>query len=266
MKLIKKQDIDELDYKTLHSLTDVEFLNWVKTNKLHIYHQWLLPQMVAYFGTWRLVLDPYNHIDVLQTLKHNMESDPKAITLWRLSRIPRSNILELQAKNPDYAQLTPLILMGFKRYQQVNYECWRDRPHLEHILEPKLMEALVLSDLSFCDLGSDRLLEIRNQGLMNKSGAKVGQLKPADSTWALTGVQDTEIGHLPKLAQTILTQIWMAHPSKRTQYMLLDFKNWDRMPEPLVTGEIFQPVGRPDRNVELKRKVNQSNAFELPWL
>lgn len=265
MNLIKKQDINYLDFKFICGLTQLELENWCKQEKLPIYHQWLLPQLVAYFGSWELQYQG-EKIDILQTLKHNIGSDPKPLALWRLSRLQRSLLLDLQAKNPDYAQLTPLVLMGFKRYQNIPYEQWRGLEHLEHILEPKLMEALVIDDLSFCDLGSERLLEIRNQGLMNKSGKNAGQLKQADSTWSLTGIQNTEIGHLPKLTQTILCQIWMAHPTKRTQYMLLDFKNWDNQPPPLVSGEIFLPIGRPERNNNIKQKLLAETTFNLPWL
>lgn len=265
--LIRKQDLDELPYKDICNLTDEEFQNWVKSNKLSIYSGWLLPQMVAYFGTWTLVRTTEGQIDILATLKRNVGTDPKALTLWKLTRLPRSAILDLQAKNPDYGQLTPLIMLGFRRMQNVAYSDWKGLPKLEYILEPKLHEAIVLdpADLeALGNLGSERILELREQGLLNKAGAKAGTLKPADSTWALTGVQATEIGHLPKLTQTILTQIWLAHPTKRTPYMILDFDNWDNMPPPLVTGEIFKPVGRPDRHAEAKSKATQTQ--ELPWL
>lgn len=265
--LIRKQDLSTLPYKEIYNQTDEEFANWVKSNKLSIYSGWLLPQLVAYFGTWTLVRESSGRIDILGTLKRNVGTDPQALTLWKLSRLPRSHILDLQAKNPDYGQLTPLIMLGFRRMQNVAYSEWQRLPHLEYILEPKLYEAVVLEpqDLeALRSLGSDRILELREQGLLNKAGAKAGTLKPADSTWALTGVQATEIGHLPKLTQTILTQIWLAHPTKRTPYMILDFDNWDAMPPALVTGEIFKPVGRPERHTSTKTKAAETQ--DLPWL
>lgn len=265
--LIRKQDLSELPYKEICNLTDEEFQNWVKNNKLSVYAGWLLPQMVAYFGTWTLVRTAEGQIDILATLKQNVGTDPKALALWKLTRLPRSAILDLQAKNPDYGQLTPLIMLGLRRMQNIHYSEWQGLPKLEYILEPKLYEAVVLGyedREAIRSLGSDRILELREQGLLNKAGAKAGTLKPADSTWALTGVQSTEIGHLPKLTQTILTQIWLAHPTKRTPYMILDFDNWDEMPAPLVTGEIFKPVGRPDRHLQAKTKITETQ--DLPWL
>lgn len=260
--IIKKQDLSELDYKTLVGLTETELQDWVKREKLSHFHTWLLPQMVAFFGSWTLVRTAEGQPDILATLKRNVGSDPKATVLWKLARLPRSSILDLQNKHPEYGQLTPLIMMGLKRSQNVQYEAWRGLPHLEYILEPKLYEALVLDDLSFCDLGSERILEIRNQGLLNKSGVRAGELKPAPSTWALTGVQHTEIGELPKLTQTILTQIWLAHPTKRTPYMILDFKNWDHMPDPLISGELFQKM----TYIAPSTVKSKETPVELPWL
>jgi hypothetical protein len=92
----------------------------------------------------------------------------------------------------------------------------------------------VLQDV--CSLGSNRLLEIQKQGLTTKSGKTAGSMKPARSTWSLTGIQDTELGQLPKLTQTILTQCWLAHPELRTPYMILDLENWDNLPKPLVSN------------------------------
>jgi hypothetical protein len=96
---------------------------------------------------------------------------------------------------------------------------------------------------------------------MNKTGAKAGQLKPAETTWSLTGIRDTEIGHLPKLTQTMLTQIWLAHPAKRTQSMILHPTNWDLMPEPLISMELFEST-----NKAVEQFKSQKHDKLLPWL
>jgi hypothetical protein len=75
----------------------------------------------------------------------------------------------------------------------------------------------------------------------------------------LTGVQDTELGGLPKLTQTILTQCWLAHPESRTPYMILDLENWDNMPKPLVSNEIFKELPKQEP-IKTKEK-----AELLPW-
>ena len=259
--IIKKQDIFELPLKEINGFTLVELEQFVKQEHIAPLHQWLLPQLVAHFGTWKLIESPSGGWDILAILKHNIGSDPKLQGLWKLSRVTRSLLLPSQTQHPQYAQFTPLILMGFKLYKDVPYSSWQGLKHLEYILEPKLLEAVNLSEeqLQVCgDLGSDELLQIRNEGLMNKSGKKAGELKPAESTWALTGIQHTKLGKLPKLKQSMLIQIWIAHPSKRTKYMILDPLNWDLMPTPLVSAEIFQ---EPEQITQPKQ-----NILAMPWL
>ena len=250
---LKKQDLSSLNWKQIQSLTDVELEEFAQQH-LRPHQQWFLPQLVAQFGMWSIVYSE-NKIDILNTLKQNCQSDPKQQGLWRLTRIQRSALIKSQTQFADYGALTPLVLAGFKQYQGVEYEQFRDLEGLEWLVEPRLLEAIVVDCVS---LGSDRLLEIRNQGLMNKTGAKAGELKPAETTWSLTGIRDTELGHLPKLTQTMLTQIWLAHPAKRTNLMILDPNNWDRMPKPLVE-ELFTSTQQ--AVAEFKPKQNT-----LPWL
>lgn len=262
---ITKQDIYELDLKSINSMTDVELEEFCTQEKLSHFYTWLLPQMTAHFGSWTLARDSSGQIDVLATLKSNIGTDPKLQGLWKLSRVTRSLLIPVMSKAPEYGTLTPLILMGLKRMQGINYEQWRGLANLEYILEPRLLKAVDLSSedlLLVNSLGSDRLLELRKQGLLQVSGAKAGQMKKPETTWSLTGMQGTEIAHLPKLTQTLLTQIWLAHPSLRTPYMILDPTNWDNIPSPLLTTEIFKA---PEQPVAKKQKP-EPVVDKLPWM
>lgn len=257
--LFKKQDIKELPLHELAKKNVEEVQLWCEQHQLSHLNQWTLPQAVAHFGTWSLV-KRNGIIDGIETLKQNLGNDLWAQGLWKLTRVKRSQLLQSQVKAPEYGALTPLILAGFKRMQNVQYEQWRTATGLEHILEPDLYSAVVLEDYTCCSLGSDRLLEIRDQGLTIMSGAKIGQSKSAESTWSLTGIKNTELGGIPKLTQTMLTQCWLAHPKHRTHLMILDPQNWDRMPEPLISSEIFQ---QPEPSVVVKKK--QIDTAELPF-
>jgi len=256
--LFKKQEIHHIDFTGTEGLTLEGWETWAESMQLSHLHQWLLPQLVAWYGSWTLVYDEHSNYDCLATVKLNC-SDPKSQAFYMLSRVKRSLLVAQQTKTPDYASLTPLILMGFKRMQGIDYETWRQSSGLQYMLEPRLLDALVLdsTDLEVVDgLGSNRLLEIQKQGLTTKTGKTAGSIKPARSTWSLSGLQDTEIAHLPKLTQTILTQCWLAHPELRTPYMMLDLQNWDRMPQPLVTNDIFKAV---------QTQPKQELAEILPW-
>jgi hypothetical protein len=147
--------------------------------------------------------------------------------------------------------------------QGVAYESWRGLPKLEYVLEPRLLEAVVVENLP--DLGSERLLEIRTQGLTTRSGKSAGQLKAAETTWSLNGISDTELGHLPKLTQSIMTQIWLAHPSHRSNLMILDPKNWDNLPEPLIVNNVFK-TPEPQEIAPLKQTSKETAKTLLPWM
>jgi hypothetical protein len=256
----KKQDILDLDLSDIIKLEETQLNIWADDNKLNRFESWLLPQLVANFGRWELITSN-GRIDCLQTIKQNC-GDPKQQQLWKLTRIKRSKLIGKQISNPKYASLTPLILAGFKQFQGVQYSNWCGLDNLHYMIEPELHWAIHCDLGNCCSLGSDRLLEIRQQGLTQRSGSKAGQQKPAESTWSLAGIQDTEIGHLPKLTQSMLCQIWLAHPKHRDQLMILDPKNWDLMPEPIIPHDVFKK----QEPVEHLTKSRQPIETELPWL
>lgn len=262
--LFKKQELHSLDFSPTYNKSVENFEAWAESNELSHLHGWLLPQLVAYFGSWTLAYTSDGRIDCLKTIKQNC-LDPQQRSFYTLTRIKRSVLVPSQTKSPDYATLTPLILMGLKRMQGVKYEAWKTAQDLSWILEPRLYESLMLEPQvveACCSLGSDRLIEIRNQGLLARTGAKAGQMKPAKSTWSLTGIQDTELGSLPKITQTILTQCWLAHPESRTPYMILDLQDWDAMPQPLVTNDIFKAA--PTSSLPKKQNLKEL-ADVMPW-
>jgi hypothetical protein len=260
--LFKKQEIHSLDFSGTEGMNVEAWETWAEQMQLSHLHTWLLPQLVAWYGSWTLV-KVGDTIDCLETVKANCP-DPKSRAFYMLTRIKRSLLLATQTKFPDYASLTPLILMGQKRMQGVDYEAWRSASGLQYILEPRLLSAVILEPkdlLMIGDLGSERLIEIQTQGLTTKTGKTAGSRKPAKSTWSLSGIQDTEIGHLPKLTQTILTQCWLAHPELRTPYMILDFNNWDSIPQPLISNNLFKEVV----STSTKQDSKKDMANLMPW-
>ena len=224
MLQLRKLTITELPLNLIATMTEVELEDWAVNNQLNRMGSWLLPQLVAAFGAWKLILVE-GKPDVKLTLKHNCEASLENQALWRLSRIPRTLLLTKQIAQAEYATLTPLVLAGFKRMQGVGYETWKDCAGLDYILEPRLFEAVTCT---VPNLGSERLLEIRTQGLTT----------------------------------SILTQIWLAHPVHRSNLMILDPHDWDHMPEPLIAPTIFkQPV---KESVAINTKETAKTL--LPWM
>lgn len=241
MLILKKQDITELPLKEFGSLTLQELETWCESNKLDRFSGWLLPQLVARIGSWTLVRRE-SHIDVEATFRQACESLENR-GLWQLTRVTRSLLIKNQVREPDYAAFTPLVLLAFRRIQGVQYSAWQGLDNLKWVLEPLLYEC--------CSLGSEqisvlnnltptRILEIRNQGLTPRTGKSLLPKKP-ESTWRLFHIDDTEMAILPVRTQTMVAQCWLAHPANRRDTMILDPLNWDKLPEPIVTAEVFKP-------------------------
>lgn len=229
---------------------------------------WLPPQIVAHFGNWRSVKDPLDESGATfsprLTLARNLGSEAtdweKGLYYFTMYA-KRGDLIEKQYQEPanNYCALVPLILSGFKKHQNINYSQW-SRDMLEHIVEPQLYEAMVCE---VPDLSSQELLGIRDKGMEIRTGKNAGGHRSPVSTYKLYGVAGTAVGELPWLAQVMMTQIWCAHPSNRNKYMVLDPKNWDGMPEPLVSVDVFKA---PAKSV-FQPKAHDAFSDDLPpWL
>lgn len=207
---------------------------------------WLLPQMLAFFGTLKMYKDDKGEYLALPFLEHNFGRDPHLMGMWKVAaRMPRSSIVKPQnsGSGPEYSMLVPLILAGIKKYQGINYSEW-SQSDLEYVVDRNLAEAMLVPANDIPTLSKDEILAIRTIGLTVATGSRIGQVDPVTSKWALTGIKDTALGHLPKLAVTMITQVWVAHPTLRTKYMVLDPNDWDGVPEPLVALEVVKPQAK----------------------
>jgi len=245
--IIQKQQLNSLDIADWSELSDEDFSSCVESANLSNYSSWLLPQLVAHFGNWQKAATG------LETVVNNCQTKHQR-SLYRLARVRRSLLIKNQTKQPEYGQLTPLILLGFRRNQNFSYESWRGYTGLEWLVEPDLLQTMHSQQPQ---LTVARILEIREQGLTYRSGTYVGTQRNPLSTWQLYGIQDTEFGDLPKLQQAQLAQIWLAHPKHRRETMVLTSSNWDEMPPPIISDELFEPA-----NITI---ANVSQNQQLPW-
>jgi len=214
--------------------TEPELARLAEMFQLYKESDWFLDQMLFQFGGWKLIWNDRDLIDPLATAKHNIKSDFDR-GLWQLAcRTTRSKLVARQIDQPNFSSLVPLILAGVKRYQEVEYSKW-DPQSLEVVVPRDLFEATQAR----CDLQPEELLELRVRGLEVKTGAKAGTHRDPKSSWQLYGIADSELGKLPKLAQVMLAQIWVAHPDLRHRDMILQPDNWDLMPEPLIKTDVI---------------------------
>lgn len=249
----KTNDIKDFPFQEAAYLAPPELEEWASKHNLTIFSAWMLPQILAYFGSFKVakVEGKYSPMDLLTS---NIKGNDWAIGLWRVTtKLRRGLLVKSQNTMPEYSALVPLILAGLKKYQGIRYEDW-DIDGLEHLVETSLFEAMQATPP---DISLDRLMEIRKQGLTIKTGTNAGTMKKATSVWKLTGIQDTELGSLPYLATTMITQIWVAHPSLRNNYMVLDPVNWDNMPRPLIEVDVLDSKPKEAKIIEDPKK--------LPW-
>lgn len=253
MFVLKKLDIRLFPFQECSKLAGSELELWAKEHNLSGYNTWMLPQMQAHFGSFKVVQKENGLYDPKLLMKDNLSSEWD-IGLWKVvTKLKRSALVksQLHPNYSEYSALVPLILSGLKKFKNIPYSKW-DKEGLAFTMDSALYEAATYTD--YPKLTKDELLLIREIGLTTKSGSKMGEIKKPTSSWCLTGVQNTALGLVPKLTGTMLTQIWVAHPTIRNEYMILDPQDWDRMPEALISSEV------------LVAKNKEVSEEKLPWL
>jgi hypothetical protein len=251
------KDFPFQDYAQL--TTPTELMEQAQIHRLSNYNSWMLPQIAAYYGSWKVVTQG-EKVDTKATARANMTS-AWDIGLWRVvTQLKRSALVQSQ-NLPDYVNysaVVPLVLMGIKRYQNVGYSRW-NLTTTDTLVEAKLLEAMLYRDEHVLNLTQSELLTIRELGLTVKSGDRQGNVNKPTHQWCLRGIGLTALGKVPTLVSTMLTQIWVCHPSLRTNLMILDPQSWDSMPEPLISAEVF------DKMEKVERTTPSKMITPLPW-
>lgn len=197
---------------------------------------WFLPQLTSYISKMRLPRNSDGKIDGKNFLTENFGIDDWHKGLYRVCTVhQRGTIVPKQVDDSgrNYSSLVPLLMMPFKKYDDIPYSDW---VNVGSILDLNLRLAMTC-DLKL-DMTPEEILESRDLGLVVKTGAKAGTTRAARSTFKLYGNYDERIKSLPWLAQVMATQIWVAHPTVRSKLMILDWLDWDHIPDPLIDIEI----------------------------
>lgn len=216
------------------------------------YATWLLPQACSYVGSWKVVKNAEGKNDGIATVKAAIaqHSDPdwvKGLLMFLLAT-PRGDIFPKTLRQTGellpYSALVPLVLSAFKKYQDIPYSSWTN---ISSLVDKDLLAAMQCNPHSFT---TEELLGLRQLGTTIKSGSEVGQIRQPAKATTITTTGVAEFDQLPRLAKIMLTQCWVAHPTFRHKYMVLNPNDWDDMPQPLVTTEI----------------INSSSEVGLDWL
>ena len=190
------------------------------------------------------ITTPEGKLDASATFRRALDHhDPVTLGVHRTLMInPRSAFSVSggvgKAENARFCLLVPLIMSGFKEYDNVNYESW-DRDSVRVITSPPLFEAM--RGLHFPRRPLD--LESRNS-LVKRAVVRSGvEQDPISSTSMLKPPLHAVYPNLDVLSGYMLLQTWAAHPQNRNKYMILNPHDWDDMPEPFDSVHL---LGSPD--------------------
>lgn len=212
---------------------------------------WILPQALAYIGNnWKPVRigDKYSGTDTAKAgiASCSLGSEwAKGLLLFLLAS-PRGTIFPqtLKATSEEllpYSALVPLFMAAYKKYCNIPYSSWEN---INTLVDKDLYSAMSVAVPEFT---VDELLSIRESGCTVKSGKTAGEIRNPIKATTISSTGVLEFDNLPRLSKIMLTQCWIAHPSLRNQYMILNPNNWDDMPKPLINVDISNKI--PDSNV-----------------
>lgn len=173
----------------------------------------------------------------LETIKN----DSVLHALVILAKYSKRSVLVYNQTDPrtkNFCALVPIFMAAHKKINNIPYSRW-NKSELRGITESNLLAAMNF-DMSECNsLGSDVILTLRDEALEIRSGQKMGTLRSATTNYAMYPPKDSPLHPLPTLVRIMLCQTWCAHPSNRTNLMILDPRDWDNMPAPLVETNLF---------------------------
>lgn len=236
---------------------------WIEREAISQKLTWLPQQMMAYFGGWEAVPVEGVYSPMLTARRNTQErKDLRALGALLLATAKRGDIFKGAPKgNQQYKSpinpLVPIVLAGFKRYQGIPYEAW-NKSELNAIVDDEIVQ---LIGCKVPSLLVEETLRLRTKALTPATGPRAGKCNNPATTASLYHLQETALGHLPKLAKHMVLQTWAAHPENRDKYAILDLENWDRVPEPLVALDLFMP---PELQPQPQQRV--LDTADTPWL
>ena len=196
-------------------------------------HSSELYHALAYISKQPLVYEG-KKVSATKTLASWDLEDTNLLGAMRLLTLsPRSRLLRGPAsasENLRFSALVPLVLSAYKQYSNVNYSQWNWLdPQLKHFLDA---DTWTLQPY----IANPKLLELEGLDLAQLT-SQLGVSPP--SCWS---PRVPSLQHLPRLAKVVVLQTWVAYPTLRSPYMILDFNNLDNQPKSLYGDlELFEP-------------------------
>ena len=199
---------------------------------------WMLPAFMAELGKLNLRYNETGKISAKFLYEDHIKDNPFLTGIIILCRHPqRSSLLKGQTDplSKNYCSLVPLVLSAFKSLKGIKYSEWDPR-ELNYVVDKNLVEVMQLQELP--EISVEEILEIREAALTVKTGEKAGEVRSLISSYTLYIPVGTPISGLPMLGKIMMCQTWCAHPTVRTNLMVLNPLDWDSMPPPIIDATV----------------------------
>lgn len=224
---------------------------------LPVASSWLLPQLLNYLNeTVTLVKNTSGLIDGRETVARWVarDQDRHLGMLYIMTYPTRSAIIKSQTAldGRDFCTLVPLFLSAFKKYRNVGYSEW-DPTTLGLIVAQPLLDAMTCGPVA--PITTTELVQLRVDGIMAAAKHKL----------LASVVASSPLAKLPDNAVAMLCQIWVADPAIRTKYMVLDPDNWDNIPLPLISLDMFNSKDEDLWGTQYTHKEVPPVAEDIPW-
>lgn len=228
-------------------------------------HTWVLPQMIATFGTWVAVRGEDGLYSPKLTFIENTKNNDFNYGIWAVAMSPRSGLITADNKSgpmyklKQYNHLVPLILAGFKQYQNIKYNSWK-RDEISWLVDEELGKAMLAT---VPELSSEDINDIRAIAHTTKTGNRAGKQSSPITTASLYHLNEYEkydLTGIPKLALIMAIQSWIAHPANRSPNVhILDPRDWDAVPKPSIASSV---IGKDEYDWGTTK---QAGVYDNPW-
>lgn len=225
------KDIHNLRFDIVKSAAEAEEM--FTRLRLKSSWSWIGPQLMAHLATYKINRNKEGKIDGQVFLEENIKGRAWDTGIYRtIVLVERSKLMSkmTERQNLKFCSLVPIYMAAQKDAKGIKYSEWTN---IKNIVPARLAEAMLSPKPEWNTTDEDvrdALLRLRIEGLHGKS---------PQTSYAMKNLEGTLLGPYNVLARAMLTQIWCAHPSNRDPLMVLDPWDWDRMPEPLIPGELF---------------------------
>ncbi len=178
----------------------------------------LLPNLELWIASHPLIRNSSGKYDAELTLAAITNENLRQAIKF-IYRAQRSVLYFKVRDKSTYCALVPLFLAAHKRHNDVKYEEWdKTSKYFSFLVGKSLWQGLEpWFNHDFSDVNVEEMRGCLDKGL--------------DMWCKKTMYYNDEALTTNKWIRYLITQTWMAHVSKRHEYMILDVNDWDNMPE-----------------------------------